>query len=71
MKDLRDAHLHLPIFAPQRKYLRFCVQSQHFQFRALPFGLAIAPRVFTKVMAAVGAIYADNRSTFSCISTTS
>ena len=65
--DLRDAYLHLPIFVHHRKYLRFCVKDQHFQFRAMPFGLAVAPRVFTKVMAAVGGIYAVNKSISLCI----
>ncbi|CAJ0939180.1 unnamed protein product [Ranitomeya imitator] len=32
------------------------VQRDHFQFVALPFGLATAPRVFTKIMAALMAI---------------
>ena len=52
--DLKDAYLHIPIFPPHRKFLRFCIENQHFQFKAMPFGLATAPRVFTKVMAAVG-----------------
>jgi hypothetical protein len=52
--DLRDAYLHIPMFPPHRKYLRFCVQGVHYQFRAMPFGITVAPRVFTKLMAAVG-----------------
>ena len=42
------------MFPPHRKYLRFCVQGVHYQFRAMPFGITVAPRVFTKLMAAVG-----------------
>ncbi|CAJ0932788.1 unnamed protein product, partial [Ranitomeya imitator] len=38
------------------RFLRFAILEDHFQFTALPFGLATAPRVFTKVMAAVMAI---------------
>ena len=53
--DLSDAFFHVPIHPSCRKYLRFCHQDQVFQFRALPFGLGTAPRVFTKLMAAVGA----------------
>ncbi|CAJ0931423.1 unnamed protein product [Ranitomeya imitator] len=54
--DIKDAHLHIPIFPPHQRFLRFAVLEDHFQFTALPFGLATAPRVFTKVMAAVMAI---------------
>ena len=53
--DLTDAYFHVPIHPRSRKYLRFCVKGQVFQFRSLPFGLATAPRVFTKFMAVVGA----------------
>lgn len=52
--DLSDAYFHVPIHPSSRKYLRFCHNGQVFQFRAMPFGLATAPRVFTKIMAAVG-----------------
>ncbi|CAJ0946777.1 unnamed protein product [Ranitomeya imitator] len=34
-----------------QRFLRFAIQGDHYQFMALPFGLASAPRVFTKVMA--------------------
>ncbi|CAJ0968537.1 unnamed protein product [Ranitomeya imitator] len=54
--DIKDAYLHIPIFPPHQRFLRFAVLEDHFQFTALPFGLATAPRVFTKVMAAVMAI---------------
>ena len=53
--DLSDAYFHVPIHPSSRKFLRFCFKDQVFQFRALPFGLATAPRVFTKIMAVVGA----------------
>ncbi|CAJ0962706.1 unnamed protein product [Ranitomeya imitator] len=54
--DIKDAYLHIPIFPPHQRFFRFAVLEDHFQFTALPFGLATAPRVFTKVMAAVMAI---------------
>ncbi|KAJ1135229.1 hypothetical protein NDU88_001673, partial [Pleurodeles waltl] len=38
-----------------RKYLRFVVGLQHYQFAVLPFGLTSAPRVFTKVVSVVAA----------------
>ena len=51
--DLKDAYLHVPIHPASRKYLRFCVADRVFQFRALPFGLASAPWLFTKVVTQV------------------
>ncbi|CAJ0958249.1 unnamed protein product [Ranitomeya imitator] len=54
--DIKDAYLHIPIFPSHQRFLRFAIREDHFQFTALPFGLATAPRVFTKVMAAVMAI---------------
>ncbi|CAJ0933395.1 unnamed protein product [Ranitomeya imitator] len=55
--DLKDAYYHVPIHPDFRKYLRVAVMIQgelkHYQYKALPFGLAIAPRVFTKLMAEV------------------
>ena len=53
--DLEDALFHVPIHPNFRKYLRFAFQGQVYQFWAMPFGLAISQRVFTKLMAAVGA----------------
>ena len=52
--DLKDAYLHVAVFPPHRKYLRFCIMGNHYQFRAMPFGLAVAPRIFTKLMAVIG-----------------
>lgn len=48
--DLQDAYLLVPIAREDRKYLRFRFQGQLFQFRALPFGLASAPYIFTKIL---------------------
>ena len=36
-----------------RKYLRFCIKGQTFQFKALPFGLATSPFVFTRLMVTI------------------
>ena len=47
--DFSDAYFHIPINHRSRKYLRFFLNSQTFQFTALPFGLATAPLEFTKV----------------------
>ncbi|XP_044133576.1 uncharacterized protein LOC122926266 [Bufo gargarizans] len=57
--NLKDAYHHVPIHQDYQKYLRFTVQTEgvlkHWQFLALPFGLAVAPRVFTKVIAEMSA----------------
>ncbi|KAK5895026.1 hypothetical protein CesoFtcFv8_011655 [Champsocephalus esox] len=50
--DLRDAYFHVPIASHHRKFLRFAFQGRHYQFRVLPFGLSLSPRVFTRVVAA-------------------
>lgn len=54
--DIKDAYLHIPIAESHQRFLRFAVGSAHFQFIALPFGLATAPRVFTKVLAPLMAL---------------
>ena len=51
--DLTDAYLHVPIHVTSRKYLRFCLKGWVFQFRAIPFGLATSPFVFTRLMVAI------------------
>ena len=48
--DLKDAYFHIPIQEQSRKYLRFYVQGQTYQFKALPFGLATAPLEFTVIV---------------------
>ena len=47
--DSKDAYFYIPIQEPSRKYLRFYVQGQTYQFKALPFGLSTAPLEFTVV----------------------
>ena len=47
--DLKDAYFHVPMHRNSRKFLRFVWNSRVYQFRALPFGLSLAPWVFTKV----------------------
>jgi hypothetical protein len=48
--DLKDAYYAVPIEEDHRKYLRFRWKGQLYQFNCLPFGLSVAPRVFTKLM---------------------
>ena len=54
--DLSDAYFHIPIHNKYKKYLRFAVLGKVYQFRALPFGLAIAPRIFTMIMSEVAKV---------------
>ena len=51
--DFQDAYLQVPVHPQSRKYLRFCLGSQVYQFQVLCFGLSSAPLVFTRVMAPV------------------
>ena len=53
--DLKDAYLHIPIFPPHKRFLRFCIKGKCYQFTCLCFGPTVAPRVFTKVVSVVAA----------------
>ena len=48
--DFSDAYFHIPINHRSRKYLRFYLHNQMYQFTTLPFGLDTAPLEFTKVV---------------------
>lgn len=50
--NLKDAYFHIPIAEHHWRFLQFAFQGKHFQFRVLPFGLSLSPRVFTRVVAA-------------------
>ena len=47
--DFKDAYFHIPLHSQSRKYMRFHIQGQSYQFKALPFGLSTAPMEFTVV----------------------
>ncbi len=51
--DLKDAYFHVSIHPCHRKFLRFAFGGKAYQYRVLPFGLALSPRTFTKVVDAV------------------
>ena len=51
--DLTDAYFHIPIHRKSRRFLRFHFMGKTYQFRALPFGLAPAPYVFSRTVKAV------------------
>ncbi|KAI2650711.1 Transposon Ty3-G Gag-Pol polyprotein [Labeo rohita] len=48
MIDLKDAYFHVSILPQLRKFLRFAFRGEAYQYRVLPFGLALSPRTFTK-----------------------
>ena len=54
--DLKDAYFTIPIHSNQRKYLRFVVAQETYEFNCLPFGLSSAPWVFTKTLKPVAAL---------------
>ena len=51
--DLTDAYWHVPIARHLSPYLGFCLGRQAYVFKTMPFGLNIAPKVFTKLGKAV------------------
>ncbi|KAI2666795.1 Transposon Ty3-G Gag-Pol polyprotein [Labeo rohita] len=41
--DLKDAYFHVSILPQHRKFLRFAFRGEAYQYRVLPFGLALSP----------------------------
>ena len=54
--DLKDAYFVIPIWENHQKFLRFLWKDSVMEFACLPFGLASAPRIFTKLMKPVVAL---------------
>lgn len=48
--DLENAYFLVPIEEKFRKYLRFYFKNILYEFNVLPFGLSIAPYIFTKLL---------------------
>ncbi|KAL1920713.1 uncharacterized protein VTP21DRAFT_1090 [Calcarisporiella thermophila] len=48
--DLSDAYLTIPIHQKSPKFLSFRHRGETYSFKAMPFGLASAPRIFSKLM---------------------
>ncbi|CAJ0949668.1 unnamed protein product [Ranitomeya imitator] len=44
--DIQDAYLHVPICVRHHRFLLFAIKDNHYQFSAIPFGLASAPQGF-------------------------
>lgn len=47
--DLKDAYWHVPVHRSFQKFLGFSIEGQRYRFRVLPFGLNVAPLIFTRV----------------------
>ncbi|KAL0195108.1 hypothetical protein M9458_008680, partial [Cirrhinus mrigala] len=47
--DLEDAYFYVSILPRHRPFLRFAFEGQAYQYKVLPFGLALSPRIFTKL----------------------
>ncbi len=48
--DLKDAYFHIQVIQRHRRFLRFAFGGKAYQYKVLLFGLALAPRTFTKCM---------------------
>ncbi len=42
--DLKDAYFHIQVVQRHRSFLRFAFGGKAYQYKVLPFGLALAPR---------------------------
>ena len=51
--DLSDFYMHFLIGKADRRYMRFMWEGRKFECTGMPFGLAPAPRLATKMMAPV------------------
>lgn len=53
--DLKESYLLVPVAHNYRKFLRFNFKSSNlkqftYEFNGMPYGLSVAPRIFTKIM---------------------
>ena len=53
--DLKDAYFHLPIHHRFRRFLRFGWRGKIYEYLVLPFGLCVAPFIFTKLTKPIAA----------------
>uniref|UniRef100_A0AC34FPH7 Reverse transcriptase domain-containing protein n=1 Tax=Panagrolaimus sp. ES5 TaxID=591445 RepID=A0AC34FPH7_9BILA len=65
--DLKDAYFSIPIHKKHRKYLVFRALGRLYVFRALPFGLATAPFVYTRVSKKSSSLPPLSWDTFDCL----
>ncbi len=50
MVDLKDAYFYIQVVQRHRKLFRFAFGGKAYQYKVLPYGLALAPRTFTKCL---------------------
>ncbi|KAI2656604.1 Pol polyprotein [Labeo rohita] len=55
--DLKDAYFHVSILPRHRPFLRFAFEGQAYQYKVLPFGLALSSHVFTKLVDELDSVY--------------
>ena len=60
--DLQDAYFHIPVLQAHRRYLRFTVGQEHFQFAVLLFGLTSALGCSQKLWRWLQRIFSDQGS---------
>ncbi len=66
--DLKDAYFHIQIAPHHRWFLRFAFEGTAYQDTVLPFGLALAPRTFSKCMdAALSPLRASGMRILNCL----
>ena len=53
--DLKDAYLTVPVHPSHHRFLRFARRGRIYQFNCIAFGLAPAPRCFSKILRVVAA----------------
>lgn len=51
--DLKSSYLHIPIHPRFWKFLTVQMGLARYQFSVMPFGLSIAPKVFSKMIKVV------------------
>ena len=49
--DLKDTYFHIPVARRFRRFLRFGWRGKLYQYLVIPFGLCVAPWLFTRVTA--------------------
>ena len=54
--DLRHAYVHVGLATQERDLFTFQYDQQWYRYRVMPFGLNLAPRVFTKIVKAAASL---------------